>query len=142
MAEPSSLKSHASGMTVTVVTPEETVVETTATSVVLPLFDGEVGILRGHAPLIGRLGYGEMRFTTGEGPQSLYVDGGFVQVVDNVVSVMTNRAMDVAKVDGEAAAELLRSSLVQTAQGDDAIGLRQRSIDQARAQLRMAKKPR
>ena len=41
--------------------------ETTAEFVALPLYDGEIGILPGRAPLIGRLGYGELR-TRGERP--------------------------------------------------------------------------
>ena len=43
------------------VTPERTVRETPADFVALTLFDGEIGIAPGHTPLIGRLGYGEMR---------------------------------------------------------------------------------
>lgn len=125
-------------MTVTVVTPEETVVETTASSVVLPLFDGEVGLMPKHAPMIGRLGYGEMRITTDEGKQSFYVDGGFVQVADNEVNVMTGRALSPADIDKSAAEESLKNSLEQTASGDDAIAARQRVIDQARAQVRLA----
>ena len=42
-----------------VVTPEETALEQTASFIVLPLFDGEIGIGPGHSPLIGRLGFGE-----------------------------------------------------------------------------------
>jgi F-type H+-transporting ATPase subunit epsilon len=132
----------ASEMTVTVVTPEETVLETTSSSVVLPLFDGEVGILRGHAPLIGRLGYGEMRLTTATGVTTLYVDGGFVQVADNVVNVMTNRAMPVAEINAAAAEAQLQAALTQPASGEESIAARQRTLDQARAQLRLAKKPR
>ncbi len=44
-----------------VVTPEQTVLDEPADFVALPLFDGEIGIAPGHSPMIGRLGYGEMR---------------------------------------------------------------------------------
>ena len=44
-----------------VVTPEATVIDTPAEFVALPLYDGEVGIAPGRSPLIGRLGYGELR---------------------------------------------------------------------------------
>lgn len=142
MAEPASLKPQASGLAVTVVTPEETVVETTASSVVLPLYDGEVGVLRGHAPMIGRLGFGVMRVATEKGQVELYVDGGFVQVADNVVNVMTSRALPPEKLDGAAAAKQLEAGLAQSAKGDDGIAARQRQVDQARAQVRLAKKPR
>lgn len=127
-------------MTVTVVTPEETVLEATASSLVLPLFDGEVGVLPKHAPMIGRLGYGEMRLTTSDGQTNLYVDGGFVQVAGDEVNVMTNRAMTLDKLDGDAAEKQLQESLEGSVGGDEAITARQRTVDQARAQVRLAKK--
>ena len=48
-----------------VVTPERTVVDHPAQFVVLPLYDGELGVAPGRAPLIGRLGYGELRILEG-----------------------------------------------------------------------------
>ncbi len=49
-----------------VVTPERTVRDEPAEFVALTLFDGEIGIAPGHTPLIGRLGYGEMRIRRGD----------------------------------------------------------------------------
>ena len=46
---------------VVVVTPEKTLLDETVDFVALPLYDGELGVLPGRAPLIGRLGYGELR---------------------------------------------------------------------------------
>jgi len=142
MSGPSGLRPSASGLTVTVVTPEQTVVETHAAQVVLPLYDGEIGILRGHAPMIGRLGFGEMRLTVNGETDSFYVDGGFVQVVDNAVNVMTNRAIEIGEIDFVSADEALQKAIGLAAPGDDALAARQRTIDQARAQIRLAKKPR
>ena len=64
-----------------VVTPEATVLDETAEFVALPLFDGEIGIAPLHSPMIGRLGYGEMRVRNDGRTHRYYVDGGFVQVV-------------------------------------------------------------
>ena len=50
---------------VSVVTPETTLLETSAQFVALPLYDGELGVAPGHSPFIGRLGYGELRVTDG-----------------------------------------------------------------------------
>ena len=49
---------------------------------VLPLFDGELGVLPGHSAFVGQLGPGELRLTpTGGGPaRRLFIDGGFAQV--------------------------------------------------------------
>ena len=82
-----------------VVTPESTVLDEQADFVALPLYDGEIGIAPGRAPLIGRLGYGELRVVVGGQTTRYYVDGGFVQVADNVVSVLTNRALPAASID-------------------------------------------
>ena len=125
---------------VIVVTPEETVVETTADSLVLPLFDGEIGILRGHSPMIGRLGYGEMRLKDGDEVHSYYVDGGFVQVAADVVSVLTDRAMTVDKLDVEAAQKQLAEGLERKTSGPAEQELRDRVVSQARAQIRLAAK--
>src|SRR5690349_1735354 len=95
----------------TVVTPEQTALETKAEFVALPLFDGEIGIAANHSPLIGRLGYGEMRIKSGSQTVAYYVDGGFVQVADNVVAVLTNRAVAAKSVDPAAAEAQLQTAL-------------------------------
>ena len=59
MADTHSLT--AAALQCVVVTPEATVIDTPAEFVALPLYDGEVGIAPGRSPLIGRLGYGELR---------------------------------------------------------------------------------
>jgi F-type H+-transporting ATPase subunit epsilon len=64
--------------------------EGTTDSVVAPAFDGQVGILTGHAPMVTLLGKGELRL--GGNAQRFTVEGGFVQVVDNVVRVVTEHA--------------------------------------------------
>src|SRR5438874_12797820 len=121
-----------------VVTPETTVLDTSADFVALPLFDGEVGVAPGRAPLIGRLGYGELRVRTGTNTRRYYCDGGFVQVADNIVSVLTNRAVPVERLDSVAAAEHLRTAISRRAAGNVEMAIRDRQIAQARGQLRVA----
>jgi F-type H+-transporting ATPase subunit epsilon len=127
-------------LTVIVVTPEQTVLEESAEFVALPLFDGEIGIGINHSPMIGRLGYGEMRIRNGAQTQRLYVDGGFVQVANNVVSVLTNRAVTADKLDPLVAAEQLSSARQRKAHTDELLAIRDRLELQARAQLRVASK--
>lgn len=79
-------------LSVAVITPQRTVFEDQADMVVVPAWDGEVGILRGHAPMMALLGSGEMRVTRNGAEERLFVSGGFVQVVDDVVSVLSERA--------------------------------------------------
>jgi len=132
--------STASTLRCIVVTPEATVLDGEASFVALPLYDGEVGIARNHSPMIGRLGFGEMRIRSGDDTSRYYVDGGFVQVADNLVSVLTNRAIPSATVDGDAAQALFDAALSRKAAGDEQIALRERALSQARAQLRIARR--
>jgi F-type H+-transporting ATPase subunit epsilon len=121
-----------------VVTPEATALEVDAEFVAVPLYDGELGILPGRAPLIGRLGYGELRFSTGGRTERYYVDGGFVQVAANVVSVLTNRAVPAGSIDRRAADEQLAAARARKANSEELLVLRERLEQQARAQIRVA----
>ncbi len=125
-----------------VVTPEQTALEQDAEFVALPLFDGEIGIAPDHSPMIGRLGYGEMRIKSGGTTKTFYVDGGFVEVADNVVSVLTGRAVPAAKVDGAAADLQLAGAMRQVAATDEQLEVRSRLVAQARAQQRIVRRAR
>src|SRR3954469_6319873 len=129
-------------LTCTVVTPEQTALETKADFVALPLFDGEIGIMANHSPLIGRLGYGEMRIKRGSQEVSYYVDGGFVQVADNVVAVLTNRAVPAKTLDAAASEVQLQSALALPASSPELMEIRDRKVAQARAQIRTARRAR
>jgi F-type H+-transporting ATPase subunit epsilon len=86
-----------------VVTPEKAWLDKTAELVIIPMFDGELGVLPGRAPLIGRLGAGELRLKTGEVVERLFVEAGFVQVRSNVVTILTEKAMKASDVTTTAA---------------------------------------
>lgn len=77
---------------VSVISPEKTIYEGEADSVVVPAWDGQVGVMRGHAPMLVLLGDGEMRMTNGGSDQRFQIGGGFMQVADDVVTVLSERA--------------------------------------------------
>lgn len=79
---------------VSVISPEQTLFEGDATSVVAPAHDGEVGILTGHAPMMALLGQGTLRVSGSGGDRRFTVAGGFLQVVDDQVRVVTEEARD------------------------------------------------
>ncbi|REK19063.1 MAG: ATP synthase F1 subunit epsilon [Planctomycetota bacterium] len=122
-----------------VVTPEETALEAAVDFVAVPLEDGELGVLPGRAPMIGRLGYGEMRLRFGSQVDRYFVDGGFVQIADNVVSVLTSRAVPAAKIDREAASNQLSEALALKPNSDELFESRDKLESQARALLRVAR---
>ena len=125
-----------------VVTPEQTALEQKADFVALPLYDGEIGIAPGRSPLIGRLGYGEMRIKSGGTTTSYYVDGGFVQVADNTVSVLTNRAVPSRNLDGAVAEKQLAEAGHKPSTTPELMEIRDRAVAQARAQVRAARRAR
>jgi F-type H+-transporting ATPase subunit epsilon len=76
---------------VSVISPETVLFEGETDSVVAPAYDGEVGILSGHAPLMALLGDGELRLGGGSG-RRFKVSGGFMQVLNDEVRVVTEKA--------------------------------------------------
>ena len=75
---------------VTVITPARSVFDADATAVVVPAFDGELGVLPGHAAMLALLGTGELRVNTSDGKiKHLAIRGGFLQVNHNNVTVLT-----------------------------------------------------
>ena len=77
---------------VSVISPENVLFEGTVDSVVAPAFDGEIGILQGHAPLMTLLGKGELRLGDLGTGRRFHVEGGFLQVADDEVRVVTEKA--------------------------------------------------
>ena len=76
-------------MQVTVISPEASMFDGEADAVVAPAFDGQVGILPNHAPFMTLLGEGTLTVRRSEAVSSFSVRGGFLQVVDNRVRVVT-----------------------------------------------------
>ena len=67
------------------------------------MFDGELGVLHGRAPIIGRLGAGELRLKNNGAVKRYFVEAGFVQVRSNIVTVLTSKAEEAAKITPEMA---------------------------------------
>ena len=125
---------------VSVVTPEATVLETKCDGVTLPMFDGQAGVLAGHSPLIGRLSPGELRINNGTAVQRFYVDGGFVQIADDHVSVLTGRSIPVADIDVNVAKADLEKAQAMEGTNAEFLELKKKAIAQANAQIRMVEK--
>jgi F-type H+-transporting ATPase subunit epsilon len=75
---------------VQVVSPEKLLFEGDVESIVAPAFDGQVGILPRHAPMVTLLGEGLLRVSG----HTFRVAGGFLQVVDDHVRIVTERASE------------------------------------------------
>jgi len=124
-----------------VITPEREVLTAQATSVVFPAHDGQIGILKDRAPLLCEMGTGILRVETGSGPpREFFVDGGFAQVLDNHVTLLTERAVaaeDIVRADAEKA---LAEAEQMPAHDLDSVANRQKAIERANTRIRLAKK--
>ena len=120
-----------------VVTPERALLDEQADFVALPMYDGELGVLPGRAPLIGRLGYGELRIRRGQETRRFFVDGGFAQVRANTVTVLTGRALKAEEIDAAEAERTLHETRPAAATPEATEALH-KAQERARAQLRVA----
>jgi F-type H+-transporting ATPase subunit epsilon len=137
----------AGGVRCVIVTPEVTSLDTRARFVTLPLFDGQRGVGRGHAPFIGRLGAGEVRITGEQGGAAdavrrVFVEGGFVEVGHNAVTVITQRAVPAEKIDLTQARGELEKIRGTVATGDEAIATKMHAEATAREVVRIAERSR
>jgi F-type H+-transporting ATPase subunit epsilon len=133
----SNMANSANNLRCVIVTPEKSVLDEPVDFVAVPMYDGELGVLPGRQPLIGRLGFGELRVTQGAATKRFYVDGGFVQIRNNVVTVLTSKAIPVEQLKLDAAQEALRRA--QQPAEPEVQAERLKDQLRARAQLRMAR---
>ena len=121
------------------VTPERTLFDKPVASIRVPLYDGAAGFYPGRAPLVGRLGIGELRLTDSSGvAESYFVDGGFVQVKGSVVSVLTNAAIPTSELSRKAAAAKLDEAKSERAKNEEQHAAVARRLEKARKMLALA----
>ncbi|GIV77199.1 F0F1 ATP synthase subunit epsilon [Litorilinea aerophila] len=104
------------GIQVEIVTPERRLVSGEFDLVTLPGVDGQMGIMRGHAPLLSTLDIGEIILHAGSDTQYIAVSGGVVEVRPDKVTVLADTAERAEEIDVEraqAALERARQSLAE-----------------------------
>jgi F-type H+-transporting ATPase subunit epsilon len=122
-----------------VATPERLVVREPVTEIQLPGKDGYMGILPGHAALLGMLGTGVLTYRAGSVKHALAVQGGFIEVLPEHVSVLANSADPAEEIDLERARQELKSAQEQLASAADpeaalaAVARAQARVDAAEA---------
>ena len=73
-------------------TPEKLVVKEQVSEAQIPATGGYVGVLPGHAPMLSELGIGELNYTVGNEKHSLVISGGVLEVLPEMVRVLTTSA--------------------------------------------------
>jgi F-type H+-transporting ATPase subunit epsilon len=127
-----------------VATPERLLIDEQVTEAQVPGKNGYMGILAGHAPLLSALGGGVLTYEGGGGPHSVAISGGFVEVFDNHVRVLADRAefpqdikVDVARRELEEANEALKK-----ADSEEAVQRAIEAMQGAQARIDAAEGPR
>lgn len=125
-----------------VATPERLLVHERVSSVEIPGENGMLGILPEHAPLLSLLGVGQLTYVGGEGKRTMVISGGWLQVLNNHVRVLTDRAemaneIDVARAESALKRASERLALPATAGVDVARALN--ALRRAEARLAAAR---
>lgn len=133
-----------------VVTPARAVFKQKVDEVVLPGADGQLGILPDHLPLITALGIGVMIIKDQDKGRTFFVDGGFAEIRDNIVTVLTEDCQGVDEIDVEHARRLLHeaetnlSSLEERSKKEDveenALVHHRKMLERAQVRLLMSDK--
>lgn len=121
---------------IVLLTPKAKLLDCRCGSIVLPAYDGQLGILRNHCPVLSELGFGIMQVHEIVGRPDAYfiINGGFVRVSENHVTVL---AYDVITFEGMSQEEIerLTSHAQSVVAGQDYIRTQQEAIDQKKAKF-------
>ena len=93
--------------TVEVISPDRTVLKVNATEVVVPSYEGEIGILKDHIPLITFLRPGLIKIID-ETNKILFVEDGTVEFANNNLLVLTSTAVDLDNFDRSSVENLIK----------------------------------
>jgi F-type H+-transporting ATPase subunit epsilon len=129
-----------------IVTPEARIFSDDVDSVVLPAYEGEMGVLPNHQPLVTTIVPGELRYVKGGKTTALAVGGGLVEVTGTSAKILTDMAVSEAHIDEasvQAAYERAQARLKEAANlGAEEIAAVEASIAQSLAQLKVKRKRR
>jgi F-type H+-transporting ATPase subunit epsilon len=120
-----------------VATPERELVRQQVKDVQLPGKDGYLGILPGHAALLGRLGAGALCYTAGAETHYVAIDGGFLEVLDDHVRVLADAAEKAENIDVARAKSDLEKATEQLDKAEDT-GAALAAVDHAQAWVNAA----
>lgn len=126
----------------TVLSPEvELISDRECAFVALPAHDGELGVLPKHAPLVSGLCFGELRIKLADGKtERFYISGGYVQIKGEHVYVLTQKALDAAKLDPAALQAELDAAKALPKGTPEELEARQRAIDEAKLKIKVQAK--
>ena len=122
-----------------IVAPEQQLMDETVTQVILPAEDGLLGVLTDRAPLLARLGLGELRIDLQDGTIRLFlVEGGVAQMKDNKLTILTNAAWAPGELDASAAQAEYEQAAASQPSDTKSADERNRAMRRAKLKQQMA----
>ena len=96
---------------VEIVNPEQSfLLKDDVTEVVVPAFEGEMGILKDHISIISFLKPGVIKILSKSGEENYYVEDGIIEFKNNNLSVLTSSILNIKDVDKDKINELLKQA--------------------------------
>jgi len=86
--------------------------------VVVPAFEGEMGILKDHISIISFLKPGIIKIFSKSGEENYYVEDGIIEFKNNNLSVLTSSIFDIKDIDKDKISEMLTQAEVRTANSE------------------------
>lgn len=125
----------------TLITPQRQVFETTASYASVPGWDGLFGVAPSRAPIVAKLGQGALRIDLPGGETKQYfIGGGFAQMVDNRLSLLTEEAIPAGEINAEEARAALKEAEARKALTEEEVDKRDREMTRARVMINLAAK--
>ena len=94
-----------------IVSPEKSFLKKdNVTEVVVPAFEGEMGILKDHISIISFLKPGIIKISSGNEENSFYIDDGIVEFKDNTLSILTSNIFDIKNSDKSKIQDMIKEA--------------------------------
>ena len=107
------------GFKLEIVNPESSFLSKEGVSeVVVPAFEGDMGILKDHISIISFLKPGLVRVFEGSNEETYYVDDGIVEFKNNCLSILTSNIFDIKKMDKNSTRDVLAKAEQDTQKND------------------------
>jgi len=122
----------------TVVTPEQQVFDDQVKYASIPAWDGLIGLAPSRAPLLAKLGDGALRLDlAGGGSRWFFLAGGYAQMKNNRLTLLTNEALEATEVQAAEAEASLKEAQARVALTDEQVDTKLREVNRARTLKRI-----
>ena len=122
------------------VTPERQVLDEEVTYASIPAWDGQIGLMHQRAPLLAKLGNGELKLELPGGTtQRFFIGGGFAQMKNDKLSVVTTEAIPEDQITQALVDTARKDADGQVARTDEDVDRRETAMRRARVLGTLAK---